>query len=330
LHAADSFTQADINAGRVAYHNLSNAGSDSFSFTVADGAGGSIAQTTFNLSVNPASSAPVLPPTPMPEAPPAPEPAPPIEPLPPAVLTAFAPGGAASDSILTTALPSDSHAITSGPTFSAPAFGLTSSLLGSEQGRSPSLADHAPSLGGTASFIVRQNSPGSDTGPALLAAIPMTSVAVSGDGGLSFSLPRGTFVEAVPNAKVMVDALQANGAPLPGWLHFDPASGTFNGKPPAGWHQQLDLQVTARDSQGNRATTHIRVKFEAAHRPDIRGEAHLPAADRLASLQDRHHFALGKAALNEQFAGHGKSAWLRDQDALIAHAESLARLRSPA
>jgi hypothetical protein len=248
------------------------------------------------------------------------------------VLSAFTPGGAASDSILTTALPSDSHAITSGPTFSAPAFGLTSSLLGSEQGTSPSLADHASSLGGTGSFIVRQT--GSDTGPALLAAIPTTSVAVSGDAGLSFSLPRGTFVEAVPNATVTVDALQANGAPLPGWLRFDPATGTFHGKPPAGWHQQLDLQVTARDSQGNQATTHIRVKFDAApntngHRPDIQGKAHVPAAGRLALLQD-HHLALGKAALNDQFARHGKPAWLRDQDALIAHAESLARLRPPA
>ena len=64
-----SFTQADINAGRLVYvHNGSASTGDSFTFTVSDGAGGTIAATTFNLTVMPFSPPPV-------GWPPAPEPA---------------------------------------------------------------------------------------------------------------------------------------------------------------------------------------------------------------------------------------------------------------
>jgi Cadherin-like len=49
-----SFTQADINAGLLRYvHNGSASTGDSFTFTVSDGAGGTIAATTFNFTVMP-------------------------------------------------------------------------------------------------------------------------------------------------------------------------------------------------------------------------------------------------------------------------------------
>ena len=52
--AITSFTQADINAGRLIYVNSGVAGTgDSFTFTVSDGAGGTIGATTFNLTVMP-------------------------------------------------------------------------------------------------------------------------------------------------------------------------------------------------------------------------------------------------------------------------------------
>ena len=83
------FTQADVNAGNLVYHNLGNPGSDSFAFTVSDGAGGTIAQTAFALTVNPVPLAPTLPPAPPPDAPPpAPQSVPEVS-LPPAVLSAF-------------------------------------------------------------------------------------------------------------------------------------------------------------------------------------------------------------------------------------------------
>ena len=52
--AITSFTQADINAGRLVYvNNGANSTSDSFTFTVSDGAGGTIGATTFNITVTP-------------------------------------------------------------------------------------------------------------------------------------------------------------------------------------------------------------------------------------------------------------------------------------
>ncbi|MFO0699341.1 MAG: cadherin-like domain-containing protein, partial [Nitrospira sp.] len=52
--AITTFTQADIDAGRVVFvHNGAAATSDSFTFTVNDGAGGTIGATTFAFTVSP-------------------------------------------------------------------------------------------------------------------------------------------------------------------------------------------------------------------------------------------------------------------------------------
>ena len=61
LGANGTFTQADINGGMVSYsHNGSETTSDSFGFTVSDGAGGSIGTTTFAITVTPVNDVPVL------------------------------------------------------------------------------------------------------------------------------------------------------------------------------------------------------------------------------------------------------------------------------
>jgi len=57
-----TFTEADVDAGtRIQYiHNGSETTSDRFTFTVSDGAGGSIGVTTFSISVIPVNDPPVL------------------------------------------------------------------------------------------------------------------------------------------------------------------------------------------------------------------------------------------------------------------------------
>ena len=58
---SDTFTQKDIDDGILAYeHNGSETTSDSFVFSVSDGAGGTIGNTTFNISVKSVNNPPVL------------------------------------------------------------------------------------------------------------------------------------------------------------------------------------------------------------------------------------------------------------------------------
>jgi len=61
LIANSTFTQADINAGRITYRNNGEETTqDSFVFAVADGRGGVVADTTFAINVTPVNDPPVL------------------------------------------------------------------------------------------------------------------------------------------------------------------------------------------------------------------------------------------------------------------------------
>lgn len=65
LTVGATFTQADIDAGNLSYTGAAAAGSNSFAFTVSDGAGGAIAQASFSLAVNvPPVAPPATPPSP--------------------------------------------------------------------------------------------------------------------------------------------------------------------------------------------------------------------------------------------------------------------------
>ena len=61
LDANATFTQADIDSNKLSYqHNGSEIITDSFSFTVSDGEGGNLGNTTFNITVTPVNDAPTL------------------------------------------------------------------------------------------------------------------------------------------------------------------------------------------------------------------------------------------------------------------------------
>ncbi|WP_421267028.1 DUF4347 domain-containing protein, partial [Aeromonas veronii] len=57
---------------------------------------------------------------------------------------------------------------------------------------------------------------------------------VSEDGVFNFTLPANTFTDNDPGDSLVLSATLADGSALPGWLSFNPATGTFSGTPTNG------------------------------------------------------------------------------------------------
>ena len=81
-------------------------------------------------------------------------------------------------------------------------------------------------------------------------AVPFTGALAAEDTAFSFAVPAGTFRDA-EDATLTLSATQANGTPLPSWIAFDPATGTFSGTPPLNLSAiGFGFAVTATDSGG--------------------------------------------------------------------------------
>jgi len=128
------------------------------------------------------------------------------------------------------------------------------------------------STGGSFPIVVIDRggfSPGTE---ALVALRPVMQVFEAGlTGQIAFTLPSDTFAHTDGGALVQLNALQADGEPLPDWLTFDPASGTFVGKPPAGETGELVVQVIARDQAGREAAVQVRINLRPGGQADASG-----------------------------------------------------------
>ncbi|WP_407705115.1 DUF4347 domain-containing protein, partial [Aeromonas veronii] len=71
---------------------------------------------------------------------------------------------------------------------------------------------------------------------------------VSEDGVFNFTLPANTFTDNDPGDSLVLSATLADGSALPGWLSFNPATGTFSGTPTNGDVGNINIRVTATDS----------------------------------------------------------------------------------
>ncbi len=104
---------------------------------------------------------------------------------------------------------------------------------------------------------------------------------------LTFSIPRDTFVASGSGGAVVLSASLADGAPLPSWLAFDPASGTFSGEPPPGSLVSLTLRVTAKDSDGNEVSVEFKIEGgvkSSVPKPPLEPQAQLSGQTLLATL----------------------------------------------
>ncbi|WP_039279437.1 putative Ig domain-containing protein, partial [Pectobacterium brasiliense] len=85
-------------------------------------------------------------------------------------------------------------------------------------------------------------------------ATPIPAQNVAQDGSLNFTVPAGTFTD--PDGDTLtLSATLANGSALPGWITFNPTTGTFSGTPGNGDIGNLSIKVTANDGDASISTT---------------------------------------------------------------------------
>ncbi|MDX3978687.1 MAG: putative Ig domain-containing protein [Shinella sp.] len=75
----------------------------------------------------------------------------------------------------------------------------------------------------------------------------------NGDQAVQLTYAANTFSDQNPHDTLSVTATLANGDPLPSWLAFDPATGTFSGTPGKGNTGAVTIHVTATDTSGETA-----------------------------------------------------------------------------
>jgi uncharacterized protein with PIN domain len=87
-----------------------------------------------------------------------------------------------------------------------------------------------------------------NTNDAPTVAAAITDQAATEDASFSFAIPAGTFADVDVGDTLTYAATLANGDPLPAWLHFNAATGTFSGTPANGDVGTISVKVTATDS----------------------------------------------------------------------------------
>ncbi|MDK9725001.1 MAG: hypothetical protein OEL88_08910, partial [Sterolibacteriaceae bacterium MAG5] len=245
INDGDFITYAEGNAGL----KFTPTGDDDGAFTAqastsnADGGLGG-ATVTANIDIVAATTTPPAP-TPLP---PAPTPLPPStspEPLSSPLQVFLSPSGSGS-MVPTGSTGTGSPSVNPQPAGSFGAPVAPTSLNG---------------ISGDRQFL-QPNSLSSPTplGSLLVSTVPEQMVTLSGSR-LSFALPADAFVSSNPGEKLVLSATQADGRPLPGWMKFDAAQGTFEGEPPPGVKGEIVIKIKARDSADREANVVIRVQM---------------------------------------------------------------------
>ena len=161
--------------------------------------------------------------------------------------------------------------------------------------------------------VVAASQRGSIAGDGPVTIRPLAQVQAADTGaGIVFSLPVDTFAHTRADAVVSLKAAQPDGQPLPAWLTFDSRTGTFTGKPPAGFDGVVTVRVVASDQNGQEAvaTVQIRVGQQGAAPVPVEGggqsgdaaPAHGSKVVKLSELRP------GKPAFTQQLKLAGRNA----------------------
>ena len=136
-------------------------------------------------------------------------------------------------------------------------------------------------------------------GEALIAVRPIAQVQET-PAGFAFAVPADTFAHTRSDAVVNLTAAQQDGQALPSWLAFNPKTGAFTGKPPAGFEGVVVVRVVARDQDGREAIATIRISV---------GEKPVPTPVKTGQLhRDK---PVGKLAFTQQLKLAARNAAIR-------------------
>ena len=121
----------------------------------------------------------------------------------------------------------------------------------------------------------------------------------SAERRIEIAIPRDAFAHTRRDAVVSLTVVQADGAPLPAWLVFDPRLGLIRGTPPEGLRGDIEVRVIARDQNGNQVAITFRVRIA-----DVR--PHASVAPDAGVQGDTAALPAGKTAFTQQLRAANK------------------------
>ncbi len=96
---------------------------------------------------------------------------------------------------------------------------------------------------------------------------PLADQSVAQDGSFTFTVPVNTFTDPDVGDTLTLSATQADGAALPAWLNFTPATGTFSGTPGSTDSGSLVIRITATDAENTSISTTFSLTVARAGTP---------------------------------------------------------------
>ncbi|WIM05229.1 MAG: putative Ig domain-containing protein [Candidatus Nitricoxidivorans perseverans] len=132
------------------------------------------------------------------------------------------------------------------------------------------------------------------------AEIPISDQTATEDAAFSFIVPAGAFADIDAGDSLILGATLAAGSPLPSWLGFDSATGTFAGTPANGDVGTLALTVTATDLAGASAAASFDLAVENVNDAPVTA---IPLADQAVQRGDTFTYALPAGAFTDVDAG---------------------------
>lgn len=262
----NKFTQADIDNNRLTYtHQGTKTTSDSLSFTATDGMGGNISNTTFNITINPINHIPSQ-----------------INLSKNSIAENSATGTVIADLSAVDLNVQDTHTYklfdSVGGRFKIEGNQLKvadSSLFNFENGNNSHLIYIQSTDNGTPAlssswkpFTINIT----DVNEAPAVAQILSNQTINAGSAFSYQVAADTFTDVDAGDTLTLKATLANGEPLPAWLSFDAATGSFSGTPTNINAGNLNLQITATDQAGASVSTAFELEVNSLNHAPVRNK----------------------------------------------------------